>query len=257
MQRALLLNGCIFLLLLGWSLLPSVYRGWTILPLWIACTALIFTGSFEAARLRRRVWLDQYLLPASPWHRLLRGGVLMGVWHVLTGSLLSLFMLFKMQTLSAALWALLVAGVPLIAVLMRGLQTRLRVHVLPDVLPALVRRFAVPLAVSLLTVLYLIVTLSQGHADLRGMSWGAVMAEHLQPSPAPFAGMLFLDRLYLMQDLTLHWALQNGLGGTERSGGLALVGWSLLLLSGGAFILAYVRLMIGADALFSLRREAI
>lgn len=256
MQRALLFNGCIFVLLLGWSGLPGIYRGWAMLPVWIACTALVFAGSFEAARLRRRVWLDQYLLPASPWHRLLRGGVVMGVWHLLTGALLSLFMLLKMQTLSVPLWTLLAAGVPLTAMLMRGLSARLRGHVFPDMLPALARRFAVPLAVCLLTAAYLLVTLSQGHTDLRGMSWGAVMAEHLQPSSARFAGMQFLERLYLMLDLTLHWALQNGLGGTDRSGGLALIGWSLLLLSGGAFILAYVRLMIGADVLFTHRREA-
>lgn len=255
MQRPLVFNLAIFLLLLGWSLLPGVLRGWTMLPLWIACTALVFTGSLEAARLRRRVWLDQYLLAASPWHRVLRGGSLMVAWHLFIGALLSLFMLIKLQSLAVALWVVLALGLPLIAWLLRSLGGRLQKHVLPQARPVLVRRFTVPVAVCVLTALYLVVTLSLGQPDVRGLNWDSAVTQHLQQSSSQFAPLRFLERLYMLLELTLQWALQNALGGTERNGGLAVVGWSLLLLSGSAFIWAYVRLMVGADALFSQRRD--
>ena len=253
MQRQLIFSASMFLLVWGWSLLPAPLRGWSMLPLWIVCTALIFTGGFEAARMRRRVWLDQYLRAESPWHRLLRGGALMAAWHVLIGALLSLFMLIKLQYSDAALWVVLALGLPLLAWFSRMLNRRMREHVVPQALPALVRRFSVPLAVGVLTALYLVVTLYQGQPDLRGLSWDLVMLEYLQPSASELTGLRVLERSYMMLDLTLHWALQNGLGGAERNGWLALVGWSLLLLSGSAFIWAYVRLLVGLEALLDQR----
>ncbi|MEH6389622.1 MAG: hypothetical protein V7772_17320 [Pseudomonas profundi] len=255
MQRQCLSSGCMFLLMLGWSLLPGPMQDWIMLPLWIVCTVLIFTGSFEAARLRRRVWLNQYLRVASPWHRLLRGGAFMAAWHLLVGALLSLFMLIKLQNLNAALWAVLALGLPLLAWLSRGLNRRMREHVVSQALPALVRRFSVPLAVGVLTAIYLVVTLNLGQPDLRGLSWGSAMAQHMQPSTSDLTVLRVLERSYIMLDLTLQWALQNGLGGAERNGWLALAGWSLLFLTGSAFIWAYVRLLVGVDALVDQRRE--
>lgn len=258
MPRQLIFSGCIFLLLLGWRLLPEPYQGWAMLPLWIGCTALIFTGSFEAARLRRRVWLDQYLMAASPWHRLLRGGALMIAWHLLLGAVLSLFMLIKLLVLDAALWIVPALGLPLVAGLLHWLTRRMQGHVLPAALRALARRFAVPLAVCLLTIPYLLITLNTGQPDMRGLSWDLAVAQHLlhmKESSSQLAPLAFLERLYLLLDLTLQWALQNGLGGTGRNGGLALAGWSLLLLTGSAFIWAYVRLLVGTNVLASRQEE--
>ncbi|WP_416137294.1 hypothetical protein ACM26W_12370 [Halomonas sp. HK25] len=78
------------LALLLWSLVDSAWASWLFPPAWILATQLIAAGSLEAARLRRRAWLGQYLRDGSPWHHRLRDGVVMLARHQLFGALLAL-----------------------------------------------------------------------------------------------------------------------------------------------------------------------
>jgi len=88
---------CLALVLLfAWRLMPEPYLEWLLLPLWVMSGWLIFASSLEAARLRRRAWLDQYLLVSSPWHTRWRGGWLMSLWHLVLAALLALFMLVRL-----------------------------------------------------------------------------------------------------------------------------------------------------------------
>ncbi|HDZ57433.1 MAG TPA: hypothetical protein ENI17_00805 [Pseudomonas xinjiangensis] len=250
MNKQSAIHALILVTLFGWLLVPEPLQGWLFFPVWIGACWLIFTGSREAALLRRRTWLDQYLLANSPWHRLLRGGALMTAWHLLLAALLSLFMLVKLLVLSPWLWLVLLLNLPMLLVLTRALTARMRAHIKPASLPALVRRFVVPLNVALLTLVYLVVTLNLPQPDMQGQTWNEAVAVHLDAASSQLALLAFFERSYLLVDLTLQWALQNTMGDTDRNGGLALVGWSLLMLTGSAFIWAYVRVLVGADALF-------
>lgn len=237
--------------LLGWSLVADPAQGWLFLPFWAATSWLILTGSLESARLRRRVWLDQYLLADSGWHRLLRGGLLMTAWHLLIASMLALFMLARLLHANGWLWLILLAQVPVLWLLGSWLNLRLRGHLKPDVRAAIVRRLSVPLAMLPLLVCYLLVSLGMSQPDMTGIGWGEAVGRYLPAAQSSMALLALFERAYLLLDLTLQWALQNTLGSVEDSGALALLAWSLLLLGGAAFAWAWVRMLVGVSALVS------
>ena len=232
------LHSITLLLLFIWQLLPDPYLGWALLPLWAVAGCLIFTSSLETARLRRRVWLEQYLLPASLWHRWLRGGWLMACWHMLGAAMLALFMLVNLWQMHGLLWLLLAVHLPLLWLSERYLTSRLRGHVQARHAAALRRRLLVPLNALMLLVGYVLVSLLLAQPDLRGMSWADAITLHMHPSPSQTPLLAFADRAHQILELTVQWAMQNTWGDSDRSGVLGLLAWSLLLLGGGAFMWA-------------------
>ncbi len=251
MKRQLYIYLTAYLLLLGWRLLPEPAHGWLFFPVWVAATWMIFIGSHEAALMRRRAWLSQYLVEQSRYHRLLRGGVLLFGWHLALATLLALFMLVKLSLLSPWLWGVMLLNIPLLALIVSTLDARMRSHVKPRIRPALVRRIAVPLDAALMVLAYLAVALALTQPNLIGLSWNEAVTFHLPGSSSQLAVLAFFERAYLLADLTLQWALQNTLGDTDHSGWMALAGWTLLLLTSTAFIWAYVRLLVGGHALMT------
>lgn len=235
--------------LLIWSGLPDTARDWLFLPMWMASSWLILAGSLESARLRRRVWLDQYLQVSSSWHWLLRGGWPLLVWHLLISSMLALFMLARLLHVSGWLWMLLLAQVALLWWLGRWLGSRLEAHVKTEVRPALTRRLLVPLSTVPLLTCYVLVSLQLPQPDMVAMGWAEAVDLYLPGSHSAMGLLGLCERVYLLLDLTLQWALQNALGSREDSGALAILGWSLLLLGGAAFTWAWVRMLVGVGPL--------
>lgn len=239
--------------LLVWTQLVEPAQGWLFLPLWAATSWLILAGSLESARLRRRVWLDQYLLADSGWHGLLRGGMLMTAWHLLIAALLALFMLARLLHANGWLWLILLAQVPVIWLLGRWLDDYLRFHVKPEVRLALSRRLLVPLTMLPLLLFYLLLSLSLSQPDMTGIGWAEAVNHHLPEARSAMGLLAVCERVYLLLDLTLQWAMQNTLGSVNDSGALALLAWSLLLLGGAAFAWAWVRMLVGVGALLPRR----
>lgn len=239
--------------LLLWTLTPEPAQSVLFLPVWIASSCLIFSASLESARLRRRVWLDQYLLVGSPWHRLLRGGLPMIIWHLLIACLLALFMLARLLHLNGWLSLLLVVQIPLIWSLQRWLDARLQAHVRDAVRPAVCRRLLVPLIMLPLLTCYLAVSLWLSQPDMVSVSWAEAISRHLPEAHSAIGFLALCERTYLLLDLTLQWAMQNALGSRDETGALAILAWSLLLVGGAAFTLAWVRMLVGVGAL--CRRE--
>ncbi|WP_373186878.1 hypothetical protein [Halopseudomonas sp.] len=242
--------------LLVWTLLAEPAQGWLFLLVWAASSWLILAGSLESARLRRRVWLDQYLLADSRWHQLLRGGVLMTSWHLLIAALLALFMLARLLNASIWLWLILLAQIPLIWLLGRWMDVRLGAHVKPEVRPAVTRRLLVPLTMLPLLLCYLLLSLNLSQPHMGGIGWGEAVDRYLPDAQSAMALLALVERLYLLLDLTLQWALQNTLGSMDDSGALALLAWSLLLIGGAAFAWAWVRMLVGVGALFPRQGDA-
>ena len=241
--------------LLLWTWLPEPWRSGLFLPLWGLVAWLIFTGCLESARLRRATWLGQYLLESSPWHRLLRGGVLMVGWNLLLAIGLGLLMLVKLSLLPAALWAVLLLAMPLLAWLTVFMHQRLQAHVKPSALAALGRRLLVPVATVALMLGYLLLALALSQPDMIGLPWDRAMAVNLDTEQRALMRFGVLERLYQLLDLTLMWALQNTLGDVETGGLLAILGWSLLLLTTATFLWAWVRVLVGSDALLNRREK--
>ncbi|MCE8017345.1 hypothetical protein HOP62_14795 [Halomonas sp. MCCC 1A17488] len=236
--------------LLTWARLQPGTANVLLLPAWAVAGQLIFAGSFEAARLRRRAWLGQYLLASSPWHRRLRGGPLMVLRHQLLGLLLALLLLVQLRLLPSATWAVLVMAALMQGALQTFLHRRAARHVVAAYAPALVRRLLVwPVAV-LLALLLTLLALWLPQPYLIGLAWEEALVRHV--STAAGGTLLgFFERLAQALELTQYWAMQNAVTRSGIGEGLALVGWLLLLLTQSAFAWAFVRLLVGADALRS------
>ena len=238
----------ILMALFGWRHLPEPYLGWSLLPVWVGAALLIFISSIETARLRRGAWLNQYLMAGSVWHARLHGGWLLSSWHLLLAALLALFLLVKLLWLSPWLWLMLLVYLPLIWGLEPRLRRRLRSHVKPQLLHALSRRLLVPMGSGLMLVGYLLVSLSLSQPNMQGMGWIDALDMHMQAGRSAQPLLAFSERGYQLLELSGQWAMQNTLGDVDSSGVLGVVAWSLLLLSGSAFIWAWMRLLAGIAA---------
>lgn len=250
-RRALFRQGHILLaagLLAIWTLLKPGLAAPMLLPFWIVSAQLIFAGSFEAARLRRRAWLGQYLLTASPWHRWLRGGVLMALGHQLTATVLSLLLLVKLRLVPSVYWLILCTAIVLLVVSQKAIRRRVRRHVVADFVSALSRRLVIWPAGLLLMLLLVLTALWLPQPYLVGLGWEESLIRHISTAAGDsLLGML--ERLGQALELTQYWAMQNALEWSGFGQGLALLGWLLLLLTHSAFAWAFIRVLIGADTL--------
>lgn len=239
------------LMLLVWSLSGGALAGVLFLPVWVLATQLIVAGSLEAARLRRRAWLEQYLRDDSPWHGWLRGGAMMVVRHQLMGALLALVLLVKLRLLTPVLWPLMLAGVPGLVLAQHLLRRRLARHVIADHLSVVTRRLVVVPAAALLTLLLVVAALWLPQPWLVGLGWEEAITRHL--AAGEDGGLLgAFERLAASAELTRQWAMQNAVERLHLATPVAVLGWLVLLLTQGAVAWAYVRLLVGAEA---LRRE--
>jgi len=236
------------LALMLWSLAGSALAGWLFLPVWVLATQMIAAGSLEAARLRRRAWLGQYLRDDSPWHRRLRGGAVMVVRHQLLAALLALVLLVKLRLLPPVTWLLLLAGAVGLVLVRGWLRRRLAPHVVEARLMAITRRLlVVPVAGPLALALVGMVLLSP-QPWLIGLDWEAALMRHL-PSGEGGSLLGFFERLAAAADITRAWAMQNAEAQLGFGAPQILLGWLLMLLTQGAVAWAFVRLLVGADAL--------
>ena len=153
------------LVVLLWSLLGERLAGLLFVPVWVLVTQLIAAGSLEAARLRRRAWLDQYLRDDSPWHRWLRGGALMVARHQCLGACLALLLLVKLRLLAWIDWPLLLIAVAGLVVLRNVLRRRLARHVVGEHLPAVTRRLMVVPAAGLLALVLVAAGTTEGSTE--------------------------------------------------------------------------------------------
>lgn len=236
------------LVLLCWSLADGAWARWLFLPSWVLATQLIAAGSLEAARLRRRAWLGQYLRDGSPWHHRLRGGVVMVVRHQLLAALLALVLLVKLRGLPLIAWPLLLAGVVGVALVRGWLCRRLSPHVVEARLLAVTRRLLVAPVAGLLALSLVAMTLWLPQPWLVGLGWEAALLRHLPTGEGDSLLALF-ERLAAAIEITRAWAMQNAEAQLSLGAPLALLGWLVMLLTQGAIAWAFVRLLVGADVL--------
>lgn len=236
------------LVLLFWSLVDRALAGVLFLPVWVLATQLIVAGSLEAARLRRRAWLEQYLRDDSPWHGWLRGGVMMVARHQLLGALLALVLLVKLRLVAPALWPVLLAGVPGLVVAQNLLRRRLARHVIAEHLPAVTRRLVVVPAAGLLALVLVVAVFWLPQPWLVGLGWEEAIARHF-PEASGGAVLGFFEQLAIVAEISQHWSMQNAVERFRLATPVALLGWLLLLLIQSTFAWAYVRLLVGAEAL--------
>ncbi|MBS9403958.1 hypothetical protein KG088_09980 [Halomonas sp. TRM85114] len=234
--------------LLFWSLTGLAVAEILFLPVWVMATQLIVAGSLEAARLRRRAWLGQYLYERSPWHRWLRGGVVMVVRHQLLGVGLALVLLVELRLLPLVCWPVLLLGAVAMVVSRDLLRRRLSRHVIARHVDAVTRRLLMLPTAGLLMIALVMTVLWLPQPYLVGLRWEEALLEHLQGRENDSL-LGFFVRVGSTAEITQVWVMQNAMQSLRVANSAALLGWVLLLLTQSAFAWAYVRLLVGADVL--------
>ncbi len=237
--------------LLLWSLTGLAFAEALFVPVWVIATQLIVAGSLESARLRRRAWLGQYLREGSPWHRRLRGGVVMVARHQLMGAGLALVLLVELRLLPLPYWPLLLLGAVAMVVARHLLRRRLARHVIARHVAAVTRRLLMLPTAGLLMIALVMAAFWLPQPYLVGLSWEEALLGHLQGRENDSL-LGFFVRLGSTAEITQVWVMQNAVQNLQVANPAALLGWVLLLLTQSAFAWAYVRLLVGADV---LRRE--
>lgn len=240
----------VLLLLLGWVYLPVTWQQVLLLPVWSGVSWLIFITRLELARVKREVWLAQYLQGGSVLRQRLQLGLIGQLWQLLLSLLLALLLLLQLLVMDAWLWWLLALSVPLLLLAEKSLTLLLGGSLKPQYLAVLVRRWSLLLVAGLLILLMLLVRLQLSQPWLIGLSWRDALLLQLQMQGEP--GLLaMLLRLSQTLDITWQWLLQNTLGNRDDSGWLSLLGWSALFGLQAAFCLAWMQLMTGVHWLLN------
>ncbi|MDX1467667.1 MAG: hypothetical protein R3215_18395, partial [Halomonas sp.] len=166
-------------------------------------------------------------------------------------ALLALVLLVDLRLLSLAEWPLLLAALPALVLARHRLRRRLSRHVVAEHLPAVTRRLLVVPIAALLALAMVLAALWLPQPWLVGLGWEEAITRHL--AAGEDGGLLgAFERLAASAELTRQWAMQNAVERLHLATPVAVLGWLVLLLTQGAVAWAYVRLLVGAEA---LRRE--
>ncbi|MGS2742579.1 hypothetical protein ACU6TU_03150 [Halomonas sp. LS-001] len=252
-KKDILWCAVLFLALSVWWQLSGSVASLLFPMVWIAVTQLIFIGAFEAARLRRRAWLGQYLKKSSPLSRWLRGGVVMVMWHQLVSAVLSIVVLVSIRLVGWPEMTLLVVSAGALWILGRWAQIRLAVHVIPDYLSAVTRRLLIAPASVMLAAGLIVVSLIRQQLYLIDVELGIAIQHHVVSNSNSLLGVF--ERSASVIELASFWAMQNALDGLGVAGWGVLLGWIGVFALQSALALAFVRFLVGAAATHNALRR--
>jgi len=233
--------------LLGWGLaadqLPCAGAALAL----AAVAGLIANSGVEAALVRRRAFVGQYLVRGRLLYRLLSGRVLILIRQGARGLVLGLLLLVTALALEPMQWALLLADVLLFAGLLAGMARLLSVQVHAHAAGPLARNWAVRLNALLLWLAWVALMAHTPQENYSGLRWEEVLALSAgQPSVACDA-IAVLARLAAVGSALALWSAQHLFAGLRDAGEL-LVAWALFLVAFGAsflLALAYGRCLAG------------
>ncbi|WP_339799194.1 hypothetical protein [uncultured Marinobacter sp.] len=235
-------------------MLPLSVAQWLLVPVWVVCWQLVFTGVFEASRLRRRAWLGQYLKPESPWSHWLRGGILMFVLAQAGSALLALVLVVRLRQLVWSEGLALLMGLVVFLGLLVVLRRWLAGHVLADYVNPVCRRLLVYPVSLVLTLALVLISYWRPQPWYVGLSWNEAVAQ----GAANVHGdslLAALQRSAQALEITQLWGMQNVSESLVAGSLLIALGWSLLLIMQAAFAWSFVRLLTGTHTLGDARRR--
>lgn len=235
----------LWLVLAVWAQLSEGLRDWLALPCWLLLLGLCWRSMNEQALVKRRVWLDQYLLPGGFVHRLLRGGLLLRLLNLPIAVFLSAYLLVKTLGMTWPVWSLLLASILIFAGCRFFFEYALRNQVQASRLAPLTRRLALVVTAVVLVISYCAILIYTPQPLLIASELTDVLANH-RPALAENPSLLMMaDQLVRGGELFGWWALQNSLGSAGGGSLIALTGWGVLLLSGAAFLWTWCQVMLG------------
>lgn len=215
-----------------------------LLAVWAALAVVIAAGLFWRARIRRRAFLRAYVAPASPLTRWLRGGRLLAARQLLLAVVLALLLAVALIRADTRVWLVLVAAIPVLAVVQVILRRGLAVHISPGFLPELSWRITLGVVG---VALFAAVTAIAAHLDypdfaavsLERAVWHLVDAERARSDAA-----LTLLQLAAAKDGARLWLAQQLMPVPGAVLG-QLAGWLVVVAEQALFVWSYLLMCNG------------
>lgn len=171
----------VWLLLIGWHITgPYIGLLGNALLVLVLTVPMTMSGA-EIAFYRRYAFRREYLESEGWLHRLMGLEPVILVWEFLKSLALTLLLMVGTLTLDLLGWALLLAVVLILSLLMPRMPGLLHGVVQPTYLYAMARRWAIWLSTSLLWLESVLVLLARSD-DFRGLSWWQIIEYAIRPS---------------------------------------------------------------------------
>lgn len=228
----------VWAVLLGWALTADRLSCPLATLVLAAAAGLIARYGVEAALVRRRAFVGQYLVAGGRLYRLLTGRALVLSRQGAKGLVLGLLLLVGALGLEPVQWVLLLVDVALFAFLVAVLGQLLERQVRREYLGPLARSWATRLNAVLLWIAWLTLMFSTPQANYAGLRWEEVLAlAAAQPAVACEAVAIPARLAAVSSALTL-WSAQHLFAGLHEATHV-LLAWGVFLAAFGAsFLLA-------------------
>lgn len=232
-----------------WMHLPGNIARIALLPIWVATWLPLAFGNLEIAKVRRRAWAGQYLKEQSSWHRLLEGGALMLLWHLIMSAVVSLGLLTLLRTSTPYDAVILTLGSILFVFAHSRIHRAADSHIRTEYQSKVTRRLTIPVAALPLALSLAVANLFYPQPYLVGVAWSEVLQQQIT-SQAGDSILGSLERGASVSQTGALWAIQNSLElmGLANSTVKIFV-WLLYFLTQGALAWAFIRLLAGQAAL--------
>jgi len=218
------------------------------------CIALVIgLGSFLRVRLRRRAWLGAYVAASSPLQRWLRGGLLLlGLRLCVAAALAAVLIVGTLRLHAPIEHLILLAALPLLAIIHHGSLALLTRHVSAVYLPEAAWRITMPLTFLLLAGALTMIALWRPGPDFSLVSVeNAVWYLAIREQAASAALEQLLQGAAALEGLRW-WLAQQVLPRLELPL-LEGLGWILVLLQNALLVWAWLHCCAG----LMLMREAL
>ncbi len=199
----------VWVLLLLWFLIGSRTGCIGALVSLVVMTAILTLSGTEIAFTRRRMFLNECLLPEGWIHRALSGNAPALVWEVVKASFLAVFLLISTLAFEPRHWSLLLADVLLLSLLLPRLYAGLHGAAREQYRWVLARRWATWISAVVLWIESMFILLYTPSQNYMGLRWQEVVAySTAQATPScPLVGSL--ARVSAVTDALGTWGIQN------------------------------------------------
>lgn len=237
-----------------WQMLARVLPNAGLIASLVVFVGLIAVGLWYRVKTRRRVWLNAYFLPGSPLHRLLQGGLWMGLVQGVTAVVLGLVLAAALlRSHSLWVWVSFLLAALLLPLLALGISKRLEAHAPTIYRDALSLRLSALFLGVLLWGGLIYQSYHASYPDFRCASLDQAIWYMMSTQQARSEFLLGVLELSSAAEAIRLWFAQRVLPApiTSLWQGLA---WCLVLAQEALFVWSYLLLCSGALRLQALRR---
>ncbi|HRP76539.1 MAG TPA: hypothetical protein PKZ27_13130 [Rhodocyclaceae bacterium] len=206
----------------------------------LAIAVTIMVGLGVRSRVRRGMLLASCIETESPWHRRLRGTLLLWLLALVRAVPLALILAVALARAAHPLTLVIfVLSAPGFVLLWRFCMVRMSTHVLPRFLPDIALRIAQFVALAMLVTGLSLAALFAAYPDLSDLSLGQAIVHEVRAQDADSAVLLALMQFAAGKDVVAWWLGQQLLPGLVEPV-FQLAAWAIVLATDVLVVWSYL-----------------